>query len=75
MTLVNANYEVLMVDVGNIERISDNGVFSSTNFARMLEDKMLNIPVPVECTPGGTMLPYVIVADDAFPLRENIMKP
>ena len=56
-------------------RISDGGVFRNSILSRALERNTFNIPdacIPAECE---TMLPYVIVADDAFPLKTYLVKP
>ena len=39
------------------------------------EEKCLNIPEPTLFPGTQSLSPYVIVADDAFPLKEYIMKP
>ena len=55
--------------------ISDSGVFNHTSFGKALLNKKLTIPDP-EPLPGRyDSSPYVVVADDAFPFRENILKP
>ncbi|XP_036340667.1 uncharacterized protein LOC118750042 [Rhagoletis pomonella] len=75
MAVVNANYEFLMVDVGKNGRASDGGVFRETKFFSKLAANTLKIPSP-EALPGcGERMPFVFVADDAFPLSENILKP
>lgn len=61
--VADANYNFTYVHIGCQGRISDGGVFKNTGFARCLNKEMLK-PIP-----------YVFVADDAFPLSANIMKP
>jgi hypothetical protein len=75
MAAVNANYEFIMVDVGRNERCSDGGVFSSTKFFRKLQEKALKIPEPEQLQSTKDKMPFVFVADDMFPLMENLMKP
>lgn len=75
MAIVNANFEFLMVDVGQNGRVSDGGVFSNTTFAKLLAEGNLHIPENRVVVPGEECLPFVFVADDAFPLKENILKP
>ncbi|XP_067647650.1 putative nuclease HARBI1 [Eurosta solidaginis] len=75
MAVVNANYEFLMVDVGANGRASDAGLFSQTKFFKQRKENKLRLPKP-ELLPGyNEKMPFVFVADDAFPLMENIMKP
>ncbi|XP_055917408.1 uncharacterized protein LOC129949784 [Eupeodes corollae] len=75
MAIVNANYEFLMVDVGVNGRASDAGVFKQTKFYEKLESKSLGIPESEILSESCGKIPFVLVADDAFPLTENIMKP
>lgn len=74
LAIVDADYKFIYVDVGCNGRISDGGVFRNASISEALEKNMLNIPPDREVAPGFT-LPYVIVADDAFPLKTYIMKP
>lgn len=73
--IVDANYKFMYANVGCQGRISDGGVFKSTAFRKLMETSSLNIPLE-KALPGRMKpIPYVIVADDAFPLSPNIMKP
>lgn len=73
--IADAHYRFLYINVGCQGRISDGGVFKNTSFFKKLEKNELNLPAN-EPLPGRTIsLPYVLVADDAFPLTEHIMKP
>lgn len=62
--VVDANYNFLYIDVGTNGRANDAAVFSKSAFNQALQTNALNIP------DRG-----VFVADDAFPLRPNILKP
>nr|CAI5865359.1 unnamed protein product [Callosobruchus analis] len=62
MAIVNANYKFIYAHVGSQGRMSDGGVFQRTSFCRSLLNNALKVP-------------YVLVADDAFPLTASIMKP
>lgn len=60
-------------------RVSDGGVWKQTSLHQDLEsgENRYGIPAPAplpDC-PTGEPMPHVIVADDAFALSENIMKP
>jgi hypothetical protein len=52
-----------------------DGVFSSTQFFRKLQEKALKIPESEQLQSTEDKIPFVFVADDAFPLMENLMKP
>ncbi|CAL4065914.1 unnamed protein product, partial [Meganyctiphanes norvegica] len=75
MAVVNAEYEFVFVDVGANGRVHDGGVFANTAFAKKLYDNTLNLPDASPLPEGEQDIPYVFLADDAFPLTTNIMKP
>ena len=65
-------------------RISDEGLYRNSTFYKGLENGPLNLPDPVPL-PGSDdpqwmfdqcnePIPYVLVADDAFPLGRHCMK-
>ncbi|XP_046389323.1 uncharacterized protein LOC124158179 [Ischnura elegans] len=75
LALVDARYKFLYIDVGVNGRVSDGGVFLESTLAEALRQNSLHIP-PNIALPGRVLgVPHVIVADDAFPLQHNIMKP
>ena len=69
------NYKFVFVDIGCNRRASDGGFFGSTSLAMGIRNKNLALPCPRPLPDRQVAVPYVIVADDAFPLQENIMKP
>lgn len=73
--VVDANYNFTYANVGCQGRISDGGVFSETKFKNSLEDNRMNLPNPCALPGRQNAVPFVFVADDAFPLSGNIMKP
>lgn len=75
LALVNANYEFLIVDVGLNGRISDGEVLGHSDFGKMMENQSLNIPEPQQVRRSNKILPYVFVADDAFAMNQNLLKP
>lgn len=77
LAVVDANYKFLYVNVGVNGRVSDGGVFRDSDLSRLLDSPVnpLNVP-PNKPLPGMTEpILHVIVADAAFPLRNNILKP
>lgn len=74
--IVNANYEFIYVHCGSNGRVSDGGVLQNTDFGELLEEKKLNIPFPTSFVNSRNIcLPFVFIGDEAFPLKENLMKP
>ncbi|XP_043484646.1 uncharacterized protein LOC122512700 isoform X2 [Leptopilina heterotoma] len=75
LAVCDAYYKFIIVDIGGRGRESDGGVLQKSNFGKQLFNKQLKIPHPSKLYPGGPMLPYFCVADEAFPLHVNIMRP
>lgn len=75
LAIVDANYRFLLVDFGTNRRVSDGGVLQNTRFYEKLSEKNLHIPPPDDVTENFKNVPYVFVADDAFPLTTEILKP
>lgn len=64
MAVADANYCFTYIDVGTNGRVNDARAFSKSSLYKALKMNILQIP-----TEG------VFVADDAFPLRTDILKP
>lgn len=75
LAVVDGNGKFVIVDVGSCGGNSDGGIFERSQFGKRLANNLLHIPK--ESTLPGTDIsnPFVFVADDAFPLKDNIMKP
>lgn len=62
--MVDADYCFIYIDVGANGRASDSAIFRDSTLNIAIENKTLGLPE------------YgVIIGDDAFPLRTNLMKP
>jgi hypothetical protein len=75
MTLVDADYNFLYVDVGCNGRASDGGVYNKSSLCRAVEGNLLNFRKDAISPKSTTKIAYVIVADDAFRLSNRMMKP
>jgi hypothetical protein len=75
MALVDAHYRFIFIDFGAQGRCSDAGIFSECELNQAMLTNAINVPVPSKLPGTQEVFPYVVVADDAFPLREGIMKP
>lgn len=75
MGIADAEYKFLYVDIGCNGRISDGGVFGKCSFAQAMHENRLNFPPPLALPHRQIPMPYVLVADDAFALEVNLMKP
>lgn len=75
MAVADANYKLIYTDIGSRGRNNDGGVFANCSFAAALENNTMDIPPPKPLPAREKAVPFCIVADDAFPLKPNIMKP
>ena len=77
LAVVDADYKFIYVNVGCNGQISDGGVFKNSSLSSALEENLLEVPSPRQLISDNNQspLPYFLVADDAFPLKTNIMKP
>lgn len=75
LALVDADYKFMYVDVGAQGRASDASVWDRCNLRAYLEENRLAVPPPSLLPFSTTNSPYVIVGDDAFPLKTYLMKP
>ena len=75
LALVDSDYKFIYVDVGCNRRIADGGVFRNSALFEALEMNKLQIPNPKPIESNGKPIPYMVVADDAYPLKEYLMKP
>lgn len=78
MALVDANYRFIFVDIGAYGKQSDGGIFAASSFGKALCTPA-SLHVPDDDVIRGAEdlgpMPYVIVADEAFPLQRHIMRP
>ncbi|XP_034542105.1 uncharacterized protein LOC117814732 [Notolabrus celidotus] len=75
MAVVDAQYKFVYVSVGAQGRLSDGGLFAHSDLRRAMEAGLLNVPPPEPLPNTETVMPYMLVADDAFPLRSHLQKP
>ncbi|CAH1999865.1 unnamed protein product [Acanthoscelides obtectus] len=75
MAIANAKYHFVYIDAGMNGRISDGGVLQNTVYFEKLENNELHIPSSETITGSNLHLPYVFLADDAFKLRPDMIKP
>ncbi|GBM42044.1 hypothetical protein AVEN_89783-1, partial [Araneus ventricosus] len=74
LAVADADYKFSYVNIGGYGKDCDSNILQQTEFWTLLCTKKLNIPYPTPLPPEGIKVPYVFVADDAFPMQENIMR-
>lgn len=53
----------------------DGGVFRNSQLFQKIEDGSIQFPDPIVPPMGTDPLPYVLVGDEAFPLKNYMMRP
>ena len=77
LAVASADYRFVMVDIGAYGSSNDSGVLNNTALFKCLKKKKLGIP-PSKQLPNdnkGTLVPHVLVGDEAFPLHFDLMRP
>lgn len=69
MAVSNANYEFIMVDVGDSGRNSDGGVLANSNIGEVIlgEKNVLNLPAPESITFANKFFRMSLWAMKHFP--------
>ena len=75
MAMCDAYYRFTYINIGACGAGSDGGVFSRTDLKTFLEEDTLGLPDPEPLVEGERDIPYFIVGDEAFPLKQWLMKP
>lgn len=73
LTLVDGNKKLICVDVEQYGKASDGNMFSNSNIGKRLT--RLNFRLHPDENLGNACLPYVLVGDKAFPLKQYLMRP
>jgi hypothetical protein len=72
---VDANHKFTLDNVGAYGKSSDGGTFERSPLGKKLSSNKLGISREAELTSAADSCPYVIVADEAFPLKPYLMHP
>ncbi|KAJ8935465.1 hypothetical protein NQ318_007568 [Aromia moschata] len=75
MACADADGLFTTIDVGEIGRNSDGAVFRTSNLGHALQLGLLELPQPRPLPLGNDDFPFYFVADEAFPLKNYIMRP
>lgn len=71
LAMCDSRYVFTYLNVGSAGREGDAGVFKNCDLLRCLENNTINIPPPERLGESQIELPYVIVGDEAFPLKNT----
>ncbi|XP_067006617.2 uncharacterized protein [Anabrus simplex] len=75
LALVDAEYKFLAVDIGSYGQNSDGSIFSKSIIGQKLESSTANVPTSTPLCSSGEPQPFVIVGDEAFPLKTYLLRP
>lgn len=66
MAICDYRYRLIAIDVGAQGRQSDGGVFKNSKMGKKFFNGTFDLPDPSEIFPGGPVLPFYLVGDEAF---------
>ena len=75
LAMCDVYYRFIMVDLGDAGCHSDGGVLANSSFGKALHKTLAlppSQPLPATSSPA---VPFVIIGDEAFPLKPNMMRP
>ncbi|KAJ8879494.1 hypothetical protein PR048_020102 [Dryococelus australis] len=75
LAVADANYTFMYIDLGAIGKAADSTIFQDSTFGKALHVGSLNIPYPGTVTNALGPLSNVFVADKAFGISVNVMRP
>lgn len=77
LALVDAECRFLAVDVGGFGSNSDGGIYANSALGQALQAGTLGVPAPcpLPSAPELGPVPFVVVADEAFPLKPYLLRP
>ena len=67
--------KLISVDIDAYGKQSDGATFSASTLYHFLEDCESTLPKPASFEGSGTEMPFVILGDEACPLKTYLMKP
>ncbi|CAB3233187.1 unnamed protein product [Arctia plantaginis] len=69
-----AKRKFVAVEVGGRGKQSDGGTFIASTLYKLIEKEKKN-PLPKRLTNSDIIAPYVLVGDEAYPLKHYLMRP
>lgn len=73
MAIADAHYRFITIDIGAYGSEGDAGVFNTSAMGKAILNNRLDLPDNTYI--GSQKYPFYFIGDDAFPLKERIMKP
>jgi len=73
--VADSESKFISIDIGAYGKQSDGGTFSASTLYHFLEDYESMLPKPASFEGSGTEMPFVILDNEACPLKTYPMKP
>lgn len=73
--VADAHCRFLYIDIGSYGKQSDGGIFAGSSLKERLEDKTFCIPEDQPIPNTDITVPYVLLGDEAYPLKVYLMRP
>lgn len=74
---LKVDYQFVYIDVGSYGAANDSSVFFNSNMGKRLQENLLKLPTVHHFAndESGKVMPFCIVADEAFALSSHILCP
>lgn len=73
--VADADKKFIVVEVGGQGKQSDGGTFHYSRLNKQLENNRFIMPPPQTLPGTDKQLPLVLIGDEAYPLKEYLMRP
>ena len=75
LAICDARYCFSFIDIGEYGSNNDSGVLRNSKMGKMFERNQMNIPEPEVIKGENFKMPYFLVGDEIFPLKNWLMRP
>ena len=75
LALVDVDYKFIWADLGSTGSASDALIYNNSEIKELAEDETIRFPSPDPLPNDYQDAPYFFIGNDAFALRETMMKP
>ena len=75
LVLCDANYKAIWAHVGSPGSQSDCGIYNESPMFQGIQDETIKLPPPEPLPNDTDDTPFFFIGDDAFPLRQHMLKP
>lgn len=73
--VADAKRKFIVIEVGGRGKQSDGGTFIASTLYKHIERNKYKIPMPKRLSNSEVIAPYVLVGDEAYPLKHYLMRP